>query len=483
MHHRTLWLGALLSFPVLHSTPAAAEPAVSADQARQVQQQIEAWLAGIAGTPSPAGQHGIQVTPEDDHYRLTIPLQSLSDGPAPLQFTLAARPLEAPRWAFEGAGFKLPADYAITQTLPATAAAPARTVKIHYTITAKEQTGIGLWDPTFKTASTFSQSATQLRSEATGETLHQVMEAALSHGTTVIQPVDADRVDVNLEGTLEGLSLETQMEAGEFKVAIKMGRVAGAITGLERERAAAMVASVAKVSAASQGLSPDAKSALTGRTVLEGLRGLADGLTLDETFDGISVIAGGTEYGASKGMLGLTVQNVKGLADIAMVLAVEGVAPGKPGPFDTFIPGAVTLKPHVTGLTSKEWLDFVIASSAPNADRQGLANALLSKGELEAGLEPFEIVLGRTGLTGTVTVHFNPGGAPRIAAEISATHFEDLSAKASATPFAAQAIPALLLVKGMARTSGDRLLWSVLSETGRTTVNGTDLSAALGQRR
>lgn len=474
MVYRTLLLGILLAVtPAL----AASGPEVSADQAQQVQQQIEAWFSSTFGTPVPPGQHPVVVTPEEDHYRLTVPFQGLSDGPTPLQLTMAAQKLDASRWAIEHAGFTLPAQFTLTQPLPDQDKQPASTVKIHYIVTAKAQDGTGLWDPSFSTTSTLSQSATGLRSEASGENLHQVTEVALSHGTTVIQPVDTNHIDVNMEGTVEGFSQESLAEATAFRLGIKMGRVTGAMTGVQRDRVGAALQGTVTAWKVSQTMPKEAQGSFMTRALLDGLRGLADGFVLDETLEEISVVARGREYDVSSGRLGIEVQAVKGLADISLSVALQGIVGAQPSPFEMFLPSTVTLKPHVTGLTSKQLLDYLTAVFQPGSDQQALAQELLAVGGVEAGLDQFELVLGRTSLTGTTTAHFNPGGIPRITAEISASNFDDLTTKAAATPFAAQTTPVLLLVKGLGRISGDRLLWSVLSDNGRTTVNGTDLSA------
>ncbi len=496
MHHRTLLLGTLLAATML--TPARADT-VTASQAQQVQQQIEAWLTGAFGTPPQKDDHPILVSAEEDHYRLQVPFKGVSTGPAPLALTMAARPLDQGRWAVEHMSLSLPAQFTIKQTVPASddapppkklapgakpppaAAKPApQTVAINYKVTAKSQDGSGMWDPSFRTASTFTQDMAGLHIEAEGPGLHRVTDIAQSHGVTVMQPADNSRTDVTMEGSVEGFSQETNAGDVAVRVGIGKGRVSGSLTGVQRDQMATLVKALVQTGQKNAALPADARNAAGARVLFDGMRGLADAFTLDETLDGVSLVAGGREFGATTGKVGLSMQSVKGLADFTMSIAMQGITSAQPGPFDAFIPSVVTLRPHVTGLTSKEVLDYLSALTEPAADKDALAQGMVTRGGLEAGLDSFEIVLGRTNLSGTTTAHFNQGGAPRITAEVTAINFDDLSATASKTPFAAQATPVLLLVKGLGRTSGDKLSWSVVSENGHTTVNGTDLSALTG---
>ena len=68
-------------------------------------------------------------------------------------------------------------------------------------------------------------------------------------------------------------------------------------------------------------------------------------------------------------------------------------------------------------------------------------------------------------------------------ADISARGLDDLLVHAQADPMLQRAVPVLILLKGIAKTTGDRALWQVTLANGKTLVNGVDLAAMAGGRR
>ena len=57
---------------------------------------------------------------------------------------------------------------------------------------------------------------------------------------------------------------------------------------------------------------------------------------------------------------------------------------------------------------------------------------------------------------------------------------DDLTAQARNSPELQSALPALIMLRGLAKQDGERLVWDVVSDGPKTTVNGLDLSQLAG---
>lgn len=464
--HRSRVLCALLAIaPASH----AAVP-VSTDQSAVLERQIREWLVGALGQAR-VRDRPVQVTAEEAQYRLAVTSLSNPDGPAIL--TAAAKPLDAGTWALDQIRFVLPAQFTALQPRPQENGVEQPPMAMRYTVTAATQDGRGLWDPALLTPSTISLTDTGLKVEGIGVQggPHTLTQLSASTSTTTLRPVDAGHMDVMSEGTADDYRFES--DAGPVAFGLRRVRAAVAMTGIDRSRAMA-----ALMAATTPGPNP-----VDPRSLFESLRGLADTFVVDETGDGLTLTAGGFTLVADSLRLGMDVRAVQALLDMRMRVELQGITPPPALPFGALIPRSVVLNPHISGLASKDVLDYLAAQADPVADKTALTQALIGKGGMEAGLDSFTIMLSRTTLSGAVTANFPTSGVPKITAELSAVNFDDLQATLSQQPFAAQAVPVLLLIKGLGRVVGDRLMWTILSEDGHTTINGTDLSALSGRSR
>jgi hypothetical protein len=65
-------------------------------------------------------------------------------------------------------------------------------------------------------------------------------------------------------------------------------------------------------------------------------------------------------------------------------------------------------------------------------------------------------------------------------AHVTATGFDDLMKQAHDDPDVAQALPVMIMLRGMAKPVGNQLVWDVVSDGPKLTVNGMDMSALTG---
>ena len=79
----------------------------------------------------------------------------------------------------------------------------------------------------------------------------------------------------------------------------------------------------------------------------------------------------------------------------------------------------------------------------------------------------------------TVTVARRPGTARR---SWSRPGFDELTAQARTNPDLQQALPVLIMLRGLAKPDGERLVWDIVSDGPTVTVNGIDLSQLGGRQ-
>jgi len=111
------------------------------------------------------------------------------------------------------------------------------------------------------------------------------------------------------------------------------------------------------------------------------------------------------------------------------------------------------------------------------------ATALLHTAPVTVGLDDVEIDLGPARLRG--------GGELRIAAademsgeaDITITGLDALIRQAAAIPQMKQALPVLIMLKGLGRQDGNATRWKITYSGKKVMVNGNDLSALLPGRK
>jgi hypothetical protein len=67
-------------------------------------------------------------------------------------------------------------------------------------------------------------------------------------------------------------------------------------------------------------------------------------------------------------------------------------------------------------------------------------------------------------------------------ARVIASGLDELTDRARTTPELQQALPVLVMLRGLARPDGKRLVWEIASDGGSVTVNGMDLSQLGGDK-
>lgn len=487
------------------AAPGARAADVTPEQARSLEAQLRGWLQGLAGPTVRMPDRPIRVAPDGEKFSLSVPLGIGQTGsPEPLTLFSSARPLDGGRWAFEGPRLPTPSRFTVDVPTPPTDAQKAQgktagtPVPIEYTMTVGSEEGLGVFDPSFQTPSTLSTSFRDLQIEARGDGMTQTTRIARSAGTTTLRPSGADRADYVLDGSMEGYTLRSKAGDSEpLVLTAQRMRVSGELTSVSRQRVAQMMPALVRLTAdAMAGLPKSASkaapvaSAMTDpavmRALLQSLEDLASEFKLDQTMDGIAASYGAVGGAADQLRIGLGAKAERGLLQVSMELGLDGLAlPDLPlGAMAELLPRKIALRPVLTGIPVPELMRLLAAAGE---QRKGGTpaefTALLRKGTVGAGLESFALDIGGASFAGMGKVTIASPEVVRGQAQITATNFDALLAKANAIPELQGIVPAFVFAKGIGRAVDNRVVWDITYRDSKVLVNGTDLSAMMGGAR
>lgn len=516
---------------------AAASPtraAVSPDQAKSIEGQLQTWYATTFDKPAKPGVRAVQVEPAGDRYNITIPLGLKGPGATPLAATMLANPAENGRWVFDSLRFPQPFDYSTTITPQKPAAGQKGAAKeadvpmaVHTTITVASQDGSGVWDPTFATPSTFKQtlggvvsistsspmmSARGNSADTAADTITQQNTVERSVTETTLTPNGRDKVDIAAVENLTGYGQQMKAKDGPV-LDLKAKAVAAAINvnAVSRERGVEVMRAMSDLfsagipgvnmgGAAGSGaaqvdakLSPAAFAAL--RRIVAALPDLGTGIVVDESVTDLSITTDGKSFAAAKLGFGATMKSTAGAVQAAMGFAADGLVwpDFGMGDMEQLLPKHVMLRPTVSGISGQDLADILLAtvdagqSGKPGPGDAALKTRLLSHGAT-IGIEALEFdTAGATiSATGKISIQGGPGGAPRAqdgSAHIVAHDLDKLTAVVAAAPMLAQGLPAIVFLKGLAKQAEGDMVWDVTFDGAKLAVNGTDMSAMMGGAR
>ena len=486
---------------------------VTPEQARTLEEQLRGWFASMAGPGLPVASSPIQVTPAGDHYRLTMPPTGAT---MPVKgwptVTASAKPAEGGRWTIEDMRVQTPATFTVNTPMPAKPGEKAGPpVPTTYTLNYATQEGGGTWDPTFATPSNFSTNSTGFRLTAEGGGNQQVTTIDRMTSAVTLRPVADNRVDFSLDAGGSGYSMRTvigqtssgqtlsgQPKAGQPKsgqakpgaeaaassamdVTAQQVKVQLAMPGVSRERSAQVIPALMRLAPA-PGAVPDPKVPPNPegvRLLMQALQGFASGATMNEVLDGFTIKGQGFGFATKQLRLGLDTKADGGFLNSAMDVGLDGLAlPGMGlDVFADLLPSRVALRPVVSHVPVKELLALLqTAGEDPNAKPPpAQVAALFSQGGLKAGLESFALDMGGASFAGKADIDLPSPNAASGTAQVTATNMDALLAKVQANPALAQAVPVIVLAKGIGRTEGGKMVWDMQFDSTKLLVNGVDL--------
>ena len=320
--------------------PARAAPATP-EQAAAIQEGIQSFYATMLGANVAGSLPPVHIAPDSDHYAASL---DLAPGKA---VTASVTPAANGAYTFDKLHYPTPAQF--TVTMPVSAASGGREVRLTYGIKVAEQSGSGTIDPTLATQSTATTTVRGLDvSVEGGADMNSVSHIGRATGQTTVRPAGDDRVDVITSSAIEDYTTNTTAASKDKPIAVRFSAgkatVSTEIDGMSRERAPQVmqllvqIASGAMAAGPARNGGPPAIGMAPVRALLTAMEGAATSGKLDETVEGLHVVADNVTVDLDRVALALA-----GLAPLKTVVPytievdrqtgyVEMVKGLKPGP-------------------------------------------------------------------------------------------------------------------------------------------------------
>jgi len=223
------------------------------------------------------------------------------------------------------------------------------------------------------------------------------------------------------------------------------------------------------------------------RLVVESLQDMLTSVTLQETLDGVQVeMAGVGGISIKRLLLGMGGDALDGRLNAWIDLALDELAsPSLPPKIAAYLPRHMEIKPSLTGVLMADLNKIALDATEDDMGDHRFApdvDAIFAHGGFRLGLETLSFDVGAAKIDGTGEVSVVSPDTWHGVAHLAATGFDDLTAQARNSPELQSALPALIMLRGLAKQDGERLVWDVVSDGPRTTVNGLDLSQLTGDK-
>jgi hypothetical protein len=367
-------------------------------------------------------------------------------------------------------------------------------VKVAFTIGSQDTHAV--IDPALTTASTLHIDVGDLALTTDSAKEHQEQHIARYLVDTNLKPAQDGRLDLAMDATMEGWKSTARTEGGTaVAIAAQTMHALGRIDGVSRDR----VAALSTASSALFGALPDdvmekgSKTELPAparaqlRLVIEALQGMMSSVRLEETVDGLQVEVAGMGGLAMRHLLfGFGGEAPDGKLHVWLDIGLDGLdTPSLPPKVAAYLPHHLEIRPSLSGLQTTDLAKLARDATEEGADSDSLSPdvaALFSHGGADLGIETLSFDLGPANIEGTGHITMLSPATWHGEAHLSATGIDELTAQARTNPDLQQALPALIMLRGLAKPDGQRLVWDVVSDGPSVTVNGLDLSQFSGDK-
>jgi hypothetical protein len=477
-----LLLGTALSAPAAMAAPAA----VTAEQAQAVEQEVHDWLQALLGSAVVAPDRPVHLVAEGGDYALLIPFNADS------AITGHLTPQDDGRWLLSDVKVPSPATFTLDIPVPAQGgqAATAGTMTRTYQFNVARQETTGVFDPSYKTASTLQDRFEGFQLTSSGGGFRQTSQMTHAAGQSTLTPAADGRFDIASESTFDGYILDHQQDGGGFTIHVTAdhGRTSAQVSGVSSDHGPAflrnMVSLIVQILPAMSkdgppDLTPEQRTRLRG--VVDALDGLASGLQADYALENLQVQAGAFSGIARRAHLDVGGEAPGNMLKVYLDLGVEALSiPGLPvGPYADLVPTEVHLRPTLSGIGTKDLRDlaYQVLDAADRGQGAPDPAPLFAHGGIVAGLDAVSFNVGPTVFTGHGAVTIPKPNAYDGQGQVAATNFDALMDRAKRDPTMEQALAVLTVAKGIGRTNGNQIVWDVTYQAGKVLVNGVDVMA------
>jgi hypothetical protein len=466
---------------------------IGPDQAQALQRQLKDWLGGLLGPTVKLPELPWQITGEHDHYVIAWPLPAFTGPAGEVTVTAHVRPLDRGRWSIDD--ITMPRSAALTVTLPgAGEAGKSAPVDIHFSVGRQDMHGV--IDPGLTTTSTLHSELGDLVLASNSAKQRQELRVDRYSADTSLEPDPNGRLNLATTTLVEGWKHATQTDHGSpVAIGIDSLRAAGHISGMNRDRVAGLFAATGGLigalppDTATKGDQTDLPAPVRAqlRLLVESLQDLLTAASLEETVDGLRVeIAGIGGMSMKRLRFGFGGESPDGRLHAWIDIGLEELAsPSLPPKVAAYLPHHFEIKPSLSGILTTDLHRLALDATQDGIDKDRLEpdiDAIFSHGGADLGIETLSFDLGPAKVDGSGRVAVTSPGSWHGEAHLVATGFDELTAQARANPDLQQALPTLIMLRGLAKPDGQRLVWDIASDGPSVTVNGLDLSQLGGDR-
>jgi hypothetical protein len=466
---------------------------IGPDQAQSLQQQLKGWLAGLLGPSIKLPDLPWQITGEHDHYLITWPIRGLETPKGDVGVTATLRPLDDGRWSIED--LKAPPAGSFTMTLPEGPDSKGGPAKVGFTV--GKQDNHGVIDPGLTTASNFHSEIGEVAVTTDSANGHQEQHFDRYLVDTALKPESDGRLDLTVDGTATGWRSAAQVNKGTpVAIGIDTMHAVGRIQGVNRERVAAVLAAAGNLVGAlpADTLQKGGKAELTAparaqlRLIATALQDVFTAISLEENLDGLKVEVAGMGGVSMKHFgLGFGGEAPDGKLHIWFDIGLDGLdSPSLPPKIAAYLPHHIELRPSLSGIQTADLRKLALDATDKDADVKELTPdvmAMFAHGGIDVAVERLAFDLGPAKVEGVAHVNVLSPGAWRGTAHLTATGLDDLTTQARGNPDLQQALPVLIMLRGLAKPEGDHLVWNIESDGPNMIVNGIDLSQLGGDKQ
>ena len=500
---------------------------VTEDQAKELSGQLRGWMAGIVTDRLPLSPGLFTVRPAGANYSLTMPLPpgvlGMPDdtgNPTDAAIVALVHPESGTRWRIESlkfpSAFRLsPSSAAALGALGAIASPPGgmaiappplapRLAPVPpNTVPSAEwhtrtQTASGVFD-----TAQLSDSRLDFRIEGVTYDTANVGGSTASHtsvdrysGTTTLHPTAAGGLDLGGDATIEGYKqVGSTPTFGSIRVAARRMAVRGEMGSVMTGQVATLIRTAVTYgldAAAAQSGGDKAATANpnadrdTARTIIATLKGILDGVRLEEIVEGLDV-----EVAQGRGSADTVRFAFAGNAPDSkfqgfMEMGLGGVKVlGLPPQFADLVPRSFVFRPTVGNIDVKALTALAEDATQGDADPEMLKARLMGlfvSSGVRLGIEHLDIDLGFASMTASGTATMLNQHAGRGQADIVVTNLDALMVRAQTLPNGGQAIGVMAMAKGFGKAQGNKTVWHIaFSEDNKVLVNGMDVSRMGGK--
>ena len=477
---------------------ASAQTRPTPEQAQELEKQITEWITTTTAGAITVPPRLVQLTPEGDHYLVSIPLAPLAGSidPPDAAFTGKARQLDGTRWALDDQQFPPELTIKTVQTVPdppdAKNPSPDGTHQedVTYRIKLGQQDVHGVFDTSLATPTTSGGTIASADIEKEGGSGASLTHVGQITTETSTRPVDSAHADLLSDASATGYSTKAETPDGTA-VELQADRIhlVSALSGLAHDqlvpllRLTGELAKMIKGPASStDGPTPEQKAKL--HAMLEQAHEILTGGKLDETIEGAKFDIGGNSGSLSKLEISFNGDAPADRLSVSMGLTFDGLTvDALPPPVAAYVPTHFSIHPTLSNVSVAALTKMGLDATAPDTAGKRVPPpdiaSLFANGGINIGFDTLALDIAGTQFAGTGK--FTSTGPMTLTgqAEITARGLDALIAKAQSDPMLQQAVPVVIFLKGIARSSGDQSIWQITVNNAKMLVNGVDLSALM----